>query len=153
MKLQWITSNPEHEQDSPTYIFPDEDLIPWLIGAYFEQINCFLPLLHRQTFEKSVADGLHFTDPMFGAIFLLVCAHGSRFSHDPRVLAEGSNSLRSAGWKWFEQVNVLRKSLFKRTTLYELQMHAVRVPLPLFLFLKIPMWLVPLALCSVRSIE
>jgi hypothetical protein len=118
------------EQDSPIYIYPDDDLIPWLTNAYFENINHFLPLLHRPTFETSVVDGLHFSDPMFGATLLLVCAHGSRFSHDPRVLAEGSNSLRSAGWKWFEQVNVLRKSLFKRTTLYELQMHAVRVPLP-----------------------
>jgi hypothetical protein len=124
--FQWIRSNPEHEEGLPNYVYPDEDLSPRLIDAYFEQINHFLPLLHRPTFEKSVADGLHLTDPMFGATLLLVCAHGSRYSDDPRVLAEGSDSPRSAGWKWFEQVNVLRKSLFKRTTLYELQMHAVR---------------------------
>ena len=88
-----------------------------------------MPLLHRPTFEKSVAEGLHFTDSMFGATLLLVCAHGSRYSEDPRVLAEGSDNPRSAGWKWFEQVNVFRRTLFQRTTLYELQMHAVRVVL------------------------
>lgn len=154
--FQWIRSNPEHEEGLPTYVYPDEDLIPRLIEAYFEQINLFLPLLHRPTFEKSVADGLHIKDPMFGATLLLVCAHGSRYSDDPRVLAEGSDSPRSAGWKWFEQVNVLRKSLFKRTTLYELQMHAVRgsvVSSFLVLFFKLPLWLVLLALCSICPIK
>ena len=83
--------------------------------------TCALPI----SFEKSVAEGLHFSDSMFGATLLLVCAHGSRYSEDPRVLAEGSDSPRSAGWKWFEQVNVFRRTLYQRTTLYELQMHAV----------------------------
>ena len=109
------------------YIYPDADLIPSLIDAYFLHFNIFMPLLHRPTFEKSVAEGLHFKDSMFGAILLLVCAHGSRYSEDPRVLAEGSDSPRSAGWKWFEQVNVFRRTLYQRTTLYELQMHAVRL--------------------------
>jgi hypothetical protein len=94
-------------------------------------MNVFLPLLHRQTFEKLVAEGLHHTDPMFGGVLLLVCAHGARYSDDPRVLAEGSDSPRSSGWRWFEQVNVLRKSLFRRTTLYELQLHAVSIFLTL----------------------
>ncbi|KAF8971208.1 fungal-specific transcription factor domain-containing protein [Flammula alnicola] len=123
----WITSHPEHVQESSSYVYPDEDLMPSLIDAFFVQINHFLPLLHRPTFEKSVAEHLHFSDPMFGATLLLVCAHGARYSDDPRVLADGSDSPRSAGWKWFEQVNVLRKTLFKRTTLYELQMHALHV--------------------------
>ena len=123
---QWATRNPAREEYR-AYIYPDADLIPSLIDAYFMHFNIFLPLLHRPTFEKSVAEGLHFSDSMFGATLLLVCAHGSRYSEDPRVLAEGSDSPRSAGWKWFEQVNVFRTTLYKRTTLYELQMHAVRL--------------------------
>ncbi|KAF8149482.1 fungal-specific transcription factor domain-containing protein [Crassisporium funariophilum] len=123
----WVTSNPELEQEVPTYRYPDDDLIPSLIDAYFDQINHFLPLLHRPTFKKSVAEGMHLSDPMFGATLLLVCAHGSRYSEDPRVLADRSMSPRSAGWRWFEQVKVLRKTLFKRSTLYELQMHALHV--------------------------
>lgn len=98
--------------------------MPSLIDAYFQHFNIFMPLLHRPTFEKSLAEGLHFKDSMFGATLLLVCAHGSRYSEDPRVLAEGSDNPRSAGWKWFEQVNVFRRTLYQRTTLYELQMHA-----------------------------
>ncbi|KAF9479050.1 hypothetical protein BDN70DRAFT_985124 [Pholiota conissans] len=123
----WATKNPNLEVDAHHYIFPDEDLIPSLVDSYFVQMNVFLPLLHRQTFEKAVADGVHHTDPMFAGVLLLVCAHGARYSDDPRVLAEGSESPRSAGWRWFEQVNVLRKSLYKRTTLYELQLQALYV--------------------------
>jgi hypothetical protein len=121
---QWATRNPALEYHW-AYLYPDDDLMPSLIDAYFQHFNIFLPILHRPTFEKSVAEGLHFSDSMFGATVLLVCAHGSRFSEDPRVLAKGSDNHRSAGWKWFEQVNVFRNTLYKRTTLYELQMHAV----------------------------
>lgn len=125
--LQWATRNPEIEEKDCAYVFPDPDLMPSLIDAYFLQFNSFLPLLHRPTFEKSVAEGLHFSDSKFGATLLLVCAHGSRYSDDPRVLADGSDNPRSAGWRWFEQVNVFRTTLYKRTSLYELQMHAVRL--------------------------
>lgn len=41
------------------------------------------------------------------------------------MLAEGTTSTRSAGWKWFEQVDIMRRNLFNRVVLYELQMHAV----------------------------
>ncbi|KAF9050240.1 fungal-specific transcription factor domain-containing protein [Panaeolus papilionaceus] len=127
----WLKSNPELENDVPSYIYPPEDLMPSLIDAYFTQMNNFLPLLHRPTFERSIANGLHYTDSMFGATVLLVCAHGARYSNDPRVRSERAEGelegQRSAGWKWFEQVNVLRKTLFKRTTLYELQMQALHV--------------------------
>jgi hypothetical protein len=91
-----------------------------------------MPLLHRPTFEKSVSEGLHHTNAMFGATLLLVCAHGARYSDEPRVLA--AESPRSAGWRWFEQVNILRKSLYHRTNLYELQMHAVSCSSPIIAF-------------------
>ena len=107
--------------------FPDDDLMPSLIDIYFIQINPFLPLLHRPTFEAEVASNLHRTDPMFARVLLLVCAHGARYSSDPRVLAEGSTDSRSSGWKWYEQVDVVRKSMHKRTSLHELQMHALYV--------------------------
>lgn len=114
------------EPDIVTFVYPDADLMPSLIDAYFEQMNHFMPLLHRPTFEKAIADGIHYSDSMFGSVLLLVCAHGSRFSDDPRVLSKGSDSPRSAGWKWFEQVNVFRRTLIKRAVLHELQMIAVR---------------------------
>ncbi|KAH9484876.1 ABC-transporter-regulating transcription factor [Psilocybe cubensis] len=122
-----IMKDPMHEPDIVTFIYPDADLMPSLIDAYFEQMNCFLPLLHRPTFEKLVAEGLHYSDSMFGSVLLLVCAHGARFSEDPRVLSKGTDSPRSAGWKWYEQVNAFRRTLIKRTVLYELQMIALHV--------------------------
>lgn len=123
--IQWISFNPETEDTSREYTFPPSDLMTSLVSHYFSQINPFLPLLHRPTFEKGINDGLHLADPYFGATVLLVCALGSRYSEDPRVFAEGSNSKRSAGWKWFEQVRVLRASFFKRASLHELQAYAV----------------------------
>ncbi|KAJ3510136.1 hypothetical protein NLJ89_g4847 [Agrocybe chaxingu] len=92
---------------------PPEDLIPSLVDAYFVEFNYFLPLLHRPTFEKDVAEKLHLTNHMFAATLLLV--------------SEGSDNWRSSGWKWYEQVKVMRRSLFHRTTLYELQMLALHV--------------------------
>jgi len=99
--------------------------MPSLIDAYFTQINYFLPLLHRPTFERHVAEGLHYEDGMFASVLLLVCSHGARFSDDPRVFPPGTTCPRSAGWIWFEQVKVLRRNLYHRATLYELQMHVV----------------------------
>jgi len=124
---EWVTKNPKIEEKGCAYIFPDADLMPSLINAYFVEFNPFVPLLHRPTFEKSVAEGLHLSDSKFGATLLLVCATGARYSNDPRVLADSSDNPRSAGWRWFEQVNVYRPTLYKGSSLYELQMHAVRI--------------------------
>ncbi|CAA7260660.1 unnamed protein product [Cyclocybe aegerita] len=122
----WASNDPDEPQPID-YSFPPEDLVPSLIDAYFVEFNYFLPLLHRPTFEKDVAEKLHLTDHMFAATLLLVCALGSKYSDDRRVLAEGSDNWRSSGWKWYEQVKVMRRSLFHRTTLYELQMLALHV--------------------------
>ena len=59
-----------------------------------------MPLLHRPTFEKGLAEGLHYKDEGFGSTVLLVSALGSRFCDDPRVILEDSNSQHSAGWEW-----------------------------------------------------
>ncbi|KAG5729774.1 hypothetical protein E4T56_gene936 [Termitomyces sp. T112] len=87
----------------PVYRFPEEELLTSLVTLFFETIHPFFPLFHRPTFERSVAEGLHTQDPLFGATLLLVCALGSQYSDDPRVLYDGTTSTHSAGWKWFEQ--------------------------------------------------
>jgi hypothetical protein len=87
------------------YEFPDLDLIPILIENYFRHYNDYFPLLHRQTFEYSVANGLHLRNNSFGAVLLAVCAVGARYCDDPRVfLGEGASPTRYAGWYWFEQI-------------------------------------------------
>ncbi|KAG6828005.1 hypothetical protein H0H92_009697 [Tricholoma furcatifolium] len=112
---------------TPAYTFPDTDLLHSLVTEYFEQINNFLPLLHRPSFERSVATGLHHRDTSFGGTLLLVCALGSRYSNDPRVLYDGISSPHSAGWKWFEQVSVVRESFIPPPSLSELQNYALAV--------------------------
>ncbi|KAG6861935.1 hypothetical protein C0995_009885 [Termitomyces sp. Mi166 len=112
---------------SPAYSFPEEGLLMSLVILFFEKINPFFPLFHRPSFETSVVEGLHTQDPSFGATLLLVCALGSRYSDDPRVLYDGTTSTHSAGWKWFEQCSVIRRSFIPPPSLRELQNFALSV--------------------------
>jgi Fungal specific transcription factor domain len=121
--LQWII--PKFEDPEPNYQFPPSDLLVLLVDLYFANMNSFLPLLHRLTFEKSLREGLHHRDDGFGAVVLLVSAVGCRFSDDPRVILEGTNSTHSAGWAWFHQVQMVRRSLFSPPSLYDLQVYCV----------------------------
>lgn len=105
--------------------FPEPDLMREFINLFFEHIHIFVPILHRPTFEKAIADGLHFRDKGFAGVALLVCATGSRHSDDPRALLEGTNDRHSAGWKWFVQVRRLRRLVFGAPRLYDLQMSAL----------------------------
>ena len=66
-----------------------------LVNHYFREINIFCPLLHRPTFVSDVVARRHYTDRDFAPVVLLVCAIGARFSDDPRVLVEGTNSRHS----------------------------------------------------------
>jgi hypothetical protein len=109
----------------PRFSFPDSDLIDQLVDLYFSRINLFLPLLHRPTFERHLRDGLHLHDQAFASVLLCLCACASRYSDDPRVLLEGSTAWRSSGWKWFAQVQMLRRSLMGPPLLYDVQMYAV----------------------------
>jgi hypothetical protein len=81
--------------------------------------NTFSPLFHRPTFECSISEGLHLRDPSFGGVVLLVCAIGSRYVDDPRVKQPGE-SHASAGWRWFAQVDISRRDLFRPPRLNEI---------------------------------
>ncbi|KAJ7731907.1 fungal-specific transcription factor domain-containing protein [Mycena maculata] len=114
------------------YSFPPPDLAAQLIDLYFTRAHVYIPLLHRQTFERSVGMGVHHWDNSFAATMLLVCAIGSRWSDDPRVLASpGGNGGRTGhlecGWEWFNQVPPARKHLFGQATLYDLQYFCLAV--------------------------
>lgn len=100
-----------------------------LVDLYFVHLNPLAPLLHRPTFEKQVIQGLHLRDPSFGAVYLLVCAAASRYSDDPRVFldtVEGRASEHSAGWKYFQQVQMVRRTLLGPPCLEDLQTYCVR---------------------------
>ncbi|KAF8650393.1 hypothetical protein AX16_005201 [Volvariella volvacea WC 439] len=109
------------KNDYKQFIYPPDDLMSKLVDAYFYHINLFHPLLHRPTFEHSIARGLHLHNPQFGATVLVVCALGSRYIDDPRVLLDGGNEEHTAGWRYFSQVPIVPSSFLDRTTLYDVQ--------------------------------
>ncbi|KAJ3502842.1 hypothetical protein NLJ89_g8706 [Agrocybe chaxingu] len=109
-----------HAATSADFAFPAASLGMSLVNLYFDNVNLYLPLLHRPSFERSVREGLHYTNCHFAAVYMLVCAIGARFSNDPRVFVDGSDHLHSAGWKWFEQVQA-RKFSPSPLSLYGMQ--------------------------------
>ncbi|KAJ6613518.1 fungal-specific transcription factor domain-containing protein [Mycena sp. CBHHK59/15] len=130
-RMHYWTFNPVSCSD-PTFIrtppvesyeFPAADLLSELVGLYFTHMNTYFPLLHRPTFERSIADNLHLQDAGFGAIVLLVCAVASRFSDDPRVFPHDL----TCGWQYFDQLPLVINHLFVRPTLYDLQHYCLAI--------------------------
>ncbi|KAL0564764.1 Gypsy retrotransposon integrase-like protein 1 [Marasmius crinis-equi] len=107
----------------PSYVFPEQDLLDELVQLYFKHINLFIPLLHKPTFCRQLEEKLHLREEGFAAVVLLVCANASRYSNDPRVRLDGVDSWLSSGWKWFDQVQLVRKSLLSPPSLYDLQFY------------------------------
>lgn len=117
----------ESQPQTLTYVFPEDGLVIQLVDLYFTHFNLYQPLLHRPTFEKSIADKLHFTNNGFAVTLLVVCANGSRYSEDPRVFLNGTGSHHSRGWKWFDQVQMIRKSLLAVPSIYDMQFYCLSV--------------------------
>ncbi|KAJ6601050.1 hypothetical protein DFH09DRAFT_1355299 [Mycena vulgaris] len=113
--------------ESPQQVFPDNDLLKSLVKFYFEQISPIIGILHFPSSRQSVADGLHFRDPEFGAVVLAACSLASRYSDDPRVFLDGVNSEHSCGWRWFRQVRPLRASFSPEPSLHQLQLICLSV--------------------------
>ncbi|KAM5544367.1 hypothetical protein V8D89_002027, partial [Ganoderma adspersum] len=116
------------EDDFPRFeecSFPPRDLMDVLVDLYFCHMNSCFPLLHEPTFKRSIEAGLHVRNGGFGATVLLVCAIGSRFTRDPRVLLDGSDHPYSAGWKWFLLVNGVRRLSFAPVKLHDLQVYTL----------------------------
>ncbi|KAK0192186.1 fungal-specific transcription factor domain-containing protein [Armillaria mellea] len=114
------------DAEKSCYVFPDNDLIMNLVAIYFETINPILPILHRSTFTEDITNGLHLRDEGFGATLLLVLAVASRYSDDPRVLADPSSRL-SAGWRFIVQAPIFKKAVLAPPSLYEIQQTALGV--------------------------
>ncbi len=112
--------------------FPPGDLMPALIDGYFMYLNNFLPVLHRPTFDKSLREGLHYRNFQFGGVVLAVCALGSKYVDDPRVLIDGEQSKSSSGWKWIYQATSRRRSFpsLDPPNLYDAQFCCVSLIFP-----------------------
>ncbi|KAJ3999586.1 fungal-specific transcription factor domain-containing protein [Lentinula boryana] len=113
----WQLELEEHK----SFTFPENDLLCELVTDYFTYFQPYIPLLHRPTFEKSLAEGLHLRNSNFGIVLLCVCAVASRFSRDPRNSVDGKGSEHSLGWQWYKQTLPLRTSFLEPPTLYDLQ--------------------------------
>ncbi|KAJ7700411.1 fungal-specific transcription factor domain-containing protein [Mycena rosella] len=111
----------------PAFSFPPRDLLDSLVSVYFKKINILLGILHEPTFKRFVTAGLHLVHQSFGAVVLAVCALASRYSEDPRVVLEGTNSKLSSGWEWFRQVQHLHTELLLDPTLYDLQVISLSI--------------------------
>ncbi|KIM46822.1 hypothetical protein M413DRAFT_440397 [Hebeloma cylindrosporum] len=110
---------------SPKYTFPELDLALHCVDLYFKRDNLYLPLLHRPTFDRSVQGGRYLKDEKFARVFLLVCAVGARYSDDPRVLLDAVDPSHSSGWKWFNQVQTMKRSLISPPTVEDLQSYCL----------------------------
>ncbi|KAJ6499094.1 fungal-specific transcription factor domain-containing protein [Mycena sanguinolenta] len=128
---EYWNSHPWHQpppEPQDIYIFPEKDLMDSLLSLYFFHVHPFVPLLHRQTFEKSIHEGLHLRESRFGATVLLVCALAARYSSDPRVYLEGTNnSEHSCGWKWAGQIRLVKQSFTTTPSLYDVQICCLAV--------------------------
>ncbi|KAJ7122252.1 fungal-specific transcription factor domain-containing protein [Mycena epipterygia] len=112
-----------------TYRLPPPDLVAHLAELYFTHAHIYLPVLHRQTFDRRVEMGMDHWDDGFAAIVLIVCAIGSRWSDDPRVLLPASKdkSLLRCGWEWFNQVTPGLAGTHFEGTLCDLQYYCLAV--------------------------
>ncbi|KAJ7598931.1 fungal-specific transcription factor domain-containing protein [Mycena floridula] len=89
-------------------IFPEPDLLRDLIELYFVQVNQYLPLFHKPTSDRQIANNLHMSNRLFGMLVLAICAVTARNSYDPRVLEDEVDSGRTelgVGWKYYRQIS------------------------------------------------
>ncbi|KAF7341688.1 Zn(2)-C6 fungal-type domain-containing protein [Mycena sanguinolenta] len=102
--------------------FPAHHLMPSLISLYFNNVNSFLPILHRPTFNQRLNEQLHIVDNGFGTILLLVCALGSLYltgSTEPTL--DGGK----LAWECYDQVELCGHSLRGPPTLYDIQAYCL----------------------------
>ncbi|KAJ7763333.1 fungal-specific transcription factor domain-containing protein [Mycena metata] len=133
-RMRFQTFKPWQRTSTRAHSFklPPAAMINDLTELYFTHQNVYLPLLHRPTFERSLADGLHFRDYDFAATVILVCAVASRWSKDPEVFHLSADTTIGAGgltcgWGWFNQVRNSRHEMSGPATLYDLQYYCLAV--------------------------
>ncbi|KAJ6472358.1 fungal-specific transcription factor domain-containing protein [Mycena vitilis] len=104
--------------------FPDESSITSLASLYFSNINPFIPVVHRPTFDECVGQQLHIYDLGFGSILLLVCALGSLYLAEPTLSRQDRETL---GWKWYNQVELCGHSLHRLPAPHDIQAYCLAV--------------------------
>ncbi|EJF60413.1 hypothetical protein DICSQDRAFT_137505 [Dichomitus squalens LYAD-421 SS1] len=115
----FFNTAPKDREERPLMCdFPEPDLMDKVVDGFFENVNVYLPLLHKPTLQNKIEDSLHLRDGLFGAVVLLVCANGALWVDDPRLETDDGNV---PGWKWFMQVDTVRWSILARPKLEDIQ--------------------------------
>ena len=73
------------------YTLPDRDLIKDLFDLFFTQLHPLMPIVHRPSLERDLATGRADKDSAFRGFVFTILAIASRFSNDPRVLADSGD--------------------------------------------------------------
>ncbi|GAK63393.1 uncharacterized protein PAN0_003d1597 [Moesziomyces antarcticus] len=73
------------------YTLPDHDLIRDLLDLFFEKLHPLMPIVHRPSLERDLASGRADVDSAFRGFVFTILAIASRFSNDPRVLADSGD--------------------------------------------------------------
>jgi hypothetical protein len=127
--IQWEKPVPPEPH---SFEFPPPDLLTELVRLYFVHLDTCITLLHRPSFERSIAAGLHHSDAGFAGVVLAVCSIASRYTDDKRVLLEGYPTRHSSGYKWFRQLRLFNENYSRVPSLYDLQAICVRLSYPEF---------------------
>ncbi|KAJ7915228.1 fungal-specific transcription factor domain-containing protein [Mycena leptocephala] len=104
--------------------FPADHLMHSLVSLYFSNVNLFIPVLHRPTFEECVHQRLHMRNLGFGTLLLLVCSLGALYVTE---LAISHTERQKLAWKWYNQVELCGHSLRHPPTLYDIQAYCLAV--------------------------
>lgn len=73
------------------YTLPDADLVKDLLDVFFKQLHPLMPIVHRPSLERDLATGRADKDSAFRGFVFTILAIASRFSNDPRVLADSGD--------------------------------------------------------------
>lgn len=73
------------------YTLPDRDLINDLFDVFFEQLHPLMPIVHRPSLQRDLSTGRADKDSAFRGFVFTILAIASRFSNDPRVLADSAD--------------------------------------------------------------
>ncbi|KAF7369359.1 Zn(2)-C6 fungal-type domain-containing protein [Mycena venus] len=98
------------------FSFPDHQFMWTLVSLYFENVNPFIPLLHRPTFENSLNQKHQVHDKAFASTLLLVCAIGSVYLPEPNH--------EMLGWQWYNQVE-LDSHFLQKPSLHDIQTYCL----------------------------
>ncbi|PWN47701.1 hypothetical protein IE53DRAFT_390176 [Violaceomyces palustris] len=73
------------------YTLPAPDLVSDLMEWYFSTLHPLMPIVHRQSLERDIAQGRPEKDSAFRGFVFTILAIAARFSKDPRVFADPSD--------------------------------------------------------------